>query len=264
MKLKIAIRLLGNRAPDLDVESLRKWKSEIWEIHDNRIDTLPLNGDSDLDSWGYSDDALSNNAPPVKDADITLYVLNVPVEANYYFRRLSNNTACLSLFEIADVLRSHNIPVENAVLRMAYSSALIHSRRGALPPMSEVPTLAHHETKGCIFDMAGIKSDIAFSTDKPILCDACRIAANNERVTNETLQIYSTELLHIRKRLYFRISDRIKRHPIRALAISTVFALALGIISSIVANIIYDEMKTGHPETRQDGSPATGLPSGQP
>ncbi len=59
MKLKICVRLLGNSAPDLDTSRILAWDSSLWEVHDSRIDSLALNGHSDLPSWGYSDVALA-------------------------------------------------------------------------------------------------------------------------------------------------------------------------------------------------------------
>ena len=187
MKVKISIRILGHQAPDLDIARLLSWRSALWELYEGCIETMPLNGPCDLESWGYSDKKLIGLAPPVQGADLSIYVMNVPLQDNYYFRRIARDVACLSLFEIGESLREHNIPVENVVLRMAYSSVMIYARKGHLPPMSEVVDLAHHETKGCIFDMAGIKSDIIFSTGNPRLCEACRVEASQERMTNESL-----------------------------------------------------------------------------
>jgi len=244
MKLKIALRLLGHKAPDLDTDALERWRSDLWEIHEKKIDSLPLNGDADLPSWGYSDDALAAKAPAKKGADITIYMLNVPLEDNYYFRRISKNIACVSLYEVAEVLRMHNIPLENLILRMLYSSTLIHGRKGYLPPISELESLAHHETKGCIFDMNGIKTDIVFSCNRPILCAACRLAASGEQVSNEILDIFEKEIRKIRKRLYYRVIDWVKKKPLIALALSSVFAVFLGVVGSLVASYIYEKINT--------------------
>lgn len=247
MKLKIAVRILGHKAPDLDISSLVSWRSDLWELHEGKIDTFPLNGDCDLEHWGYSDEGLRKRAVAANEADFTIYILNVPLESNYYFRRISRNVGCVSLFEVAEVLRSHNIPVENLVLRMLYSSTMIQIRNGFLPPISELATLAHHETKGCIFDMTGIKTDIVFSCDWPILCDSCRVGASQDRVSNETIETFSKEIKRIKKKLYYRIADWVKWQPILALLVSAFFALLLGIAGSLIASIIHDKMKKNEP-----------------
>jgi hypothetical protein len=240
MKLKIAVRILGHKGPDLETSTLISWRSDIWQLHEGRIDTFPLNGDCDLDNWGYSDEGLSERAVAAKGADFTLYILNVPLEANYYFRRVSRNVACISLFEVAEILRSNNIPVENIVLRMLYNSSMTYTRKGFLPPIREMATLAHHETKGCVFDMTGIKSDIAFSCDHPILCESCRVEAGNDKVSKEIIETFSKEIPRIKKKLYYRMADWVKKQPISALVISASFAILLGVASSLIASVIYD------------------------
>ncbi|WP_144277133.1 hypothetical protein [Chlorobium sp. KB01] len=215
-----------------------RWKSDIWEIHEGRIDTITLNGDSDLPSWGYSDRVLSGNAPVTSDAQMTLYILNVPLQDNYYFRRLADNVACMSFFEIADALRSCNIPLENAVLRLIYGCALMYTRKRVFPSILELSSFAHHETKGCIFDMAGIKTDIIFSSNNPILCESCCVAASGDQVPNEFLATVKKEIQGIKKHLYYQIADVIKLHPLLALTLSSIFAIILGTIGSLVAAYI--------------------------
>lgn len=261
MKLKIAVRILGQKPPDLDTTALTRWRSDLWEIHEKKIETFPLNGDCDLECWGYSDEGLSPKAPAVPGADFTIYILNVPLEDNYYFRRISRDVGCVSLFEVADVLRAHCMPVENLVLRMLYSSTMIRLRKGFLPPIGELATLAHHETKGCIFDMTGIKTDIVFSCHSPILCESCRVAASDEQVSKETIETFAKEIRKIKKRLYHRIADWVRRQPVLALLISALFALILGTIGSLAASYIYDGIKKDQPNKRPDGTSAKAPPS---
>ncbi|RRJ95180.1 hypothetical protein Ga0100231_013555 [Opitutaceae bacterium TAV4] len=269
MKLKIAVRILGHKPPDLDTAVLTKWHSDLWEIHENKIDTFPLNGDCDLDYWGYSDAGLQSKAQAVAAADFTLYILNVPLEANYYFRRIKKNVGCISLFEVADVLRTHSIPIENLVLRMLYNSTMIHLRKGCLPPIGELAALAHHETKGCIFDMAGIKTDIVFSCHRPILCDTCRAAASADQVSKETIEVFAKEIKGIKKRLYYRAADWVKQKPLLALFASAIFALLLGIAGSLIASYAYEKIQTKAPNqalepTTMAVTPAASHPSRQP
>jgi len=243
MKTKIALRILGHKAPDFDVKVFERWKSKLWELHEGSIDTLPLNGEADLPDWGYSDAALADRAICKQGADLTICILNVPLEDNYYFRRIDRNLACASLFEIGEVLRGHNIPVENFVFRMIYSCTLIYARKKYLPPILEIATYTHHETKGCIFDMTGIKTDVSFSCDRPILCGMCRVDASANSVTKEFLDTYELEISKIEKRLYFQITDLIKRRPILAILLSSTLALLIGTLGSLVASIIYEKFK---------------------
>ena len=239
MKTSICVRLLGRQSPDFDTKCLLKWKSNIWEVFEGRIDTLPLTGRSDLDNWGYSDNALKSMTPPNKEANFTLYILNAPIQDDFFSRRISENVVCVSFWEIAEPLRTHNIPIVCAVLRMIYAYTLVHARRGSLPPMTEITAFAHHENKGCIFDMAGLPTNIVVSCDKPILCESCRVAASEDHVAKETLDTYAKEIGRIRKQLYFRMTDWVKRHPVLALTISLITALVIGTGGSLIASCIY-------------------------
>lgn len=243
MKLKIAVRILGHKSPDLNLSTICKWHSELWEIYEGRIETLSLNGDCDLDGWGYSDKALAKNPLGVDGANFTIYILNVPLEGNYYFRRIAENVGCFSLFEVGDILRSHNIPLENAILRTLYAGTMIYLCKKSFPSMQEWRSSSHHETKGCIFDMNGIKTNILFSCDRPILCESCCVAARKFQVSNENIKTFQKEILKIKKRRYYRISDWVKRRPLWAIFISGTVALIIGILGSIIGSYIYDGIK---------------------
>lgn len=92
--------------------------------------------------------------------------------------------------------------------------------------------LTHDETKGCIFDMCGDKTDIIFSCDKPIICDNCKSAIRESGIESEYLSIITKEIKKIKKSNYYYISDFIKKHPY--------LSVSIGFITSIILNIISD------------------------
>ncbi len=117
---------------------------------------------------------LENELPNDFNADIFIGITYVPIEDNYYARRLSNNRVVFSYFEMAEIISNKNLPLENLLLRMLYSYSLIYMRYGnRMPLQSENTNFAHDDTRGCIYDMNGIKSDVVYSLDKPIICDEC-------------------------------------------------------------------------------------------
>jgi hypothetical protein len=141
---------------------------------------------------------------------------------------------------MADILKISNIPTENLIYRLIYSYTLIYLRYGnRIPQIEEQTSFAHDETRGCLFDMNGIKGDIIYSTIKPKLCDSCVQKLTDERVPINTINIIIKEIKHIDKALYFRLADFIKKHPILAIVLSTISAITIGIISSM----IYDMLK---------------------
>jgi hypothetical protein len=150
---------------------------------------------------------------------------------------------------MTEILNYNDIPLENLLLKVLYSVSFVYRRYGnKLPEMSEHANFTHDETKGCIFDMDGIKSDIIYSTYKPQLCSSCihsltnnPIAAN--RISNNMIDTVQTELKKLNKGLYYQLADWIKRNPIWAIVISSTTAIILGTIGSIIASFIYEKIK---------------------
>jgi hypothetical protein len=107
-----------------------------------------------------------------------------------------------------------------------------------LPPISEIHSVTHDETRGCLFDMCGIEKKIFHSCDNPQICDECVNKLNQGRVSITVIINTKAELKKIRKPLFNRLFDFVKMHPIWSLIISSIFAIILGIISSLLANLL--------------------------
>jgi len=149
----------------------------------------------------------------------------------------------MTFYEMADILNLSNIPIENLVYRLLYSYSLIYIRHGnRIPPKDEVTSFTHDETRGCLFDMNGIKSDIIYSTNKPQICNSCIQSLTNKRVPINQINKIQSELLCINKTLYFRLADFIKKYPIWTIIISTFTALIIGITGSIFASIFWEKI----------------------
>lgn len=171
-------------------------------------------------------------------------IVNVPIEENWYSRRLGNNQIVFTFHQIKEFLSEENIPLENVILRVLYAYTLLYRRAGnKIPGFGEAPSFTHDDTRGCLFDMNGIKSDLVESCDTPIICDECQERLRKERVSRETINAAKNEIKGIKKYLYFRAADFVKRHPVAALLMSSAFAVLLGIAGSLVASFIYDAIK---------------------
>lgn len=260
--LNIRLCLVGQPPPDFEANRILRWKSGIWKI-DGAVETFALSENADLDGWGYSDELLSSIAPNTEIDGITFCVLNVPLQGNYYSRRLNSNVVCFSFHETAEILRRYNIPIENAVLRMAYSYSLIFRRcKGTIPTTASLVSFAHDEARGCIFDMNGIKTEIALSCDGPVLCEACKADALNDGVSREFIDCYSREISKIRKDLYFRIADSVRRHPLVTLCLSLCVAFLINLLSSFVYDMLTPQRpnKTPKPPATAVTAPAVQEP----
>ena len=119
-----------------------------------------------------------------------------------------------------------NIPLENVVFRLLYEYTLVYRQHGnRIPPSTEKTNFTHDETRGCLFDMNGIKTDIIYSCHKPIICPNCVERIKHDKVSNEAIETAQKEIKKIRKALYYRITDFIRRHPLLSLLISAIIAI---------------------------------------
>ncbi len=235
-KIRIKLGIIGFLPFDFDRKKITKWKSDLFEIVDD-FEEYHFNHKSDIENWGYSDDLLENELPNEFNADIFIGITYVPIEDNYYARRLNNNRVVFSYFEMAEIISTKNLPLENLLLRMLYSYSLIYIRYGnRMPLQTENTNFAHDDTRGCIFDMNGIKIDVIYSLDKPIICDECTTKLRKEKVSDNTINIVKREIKKIKKNKYYKVIDFIKKKPILSLFIS----FLIGVLISIISSSIYD------------------------
>ncbi|MHC5783305.1 hypothetical protein [Aliivibrio fischeri] len=52
----------------------------------------------------------------------------------------------------------------------------------------ELSNFTHDDTRGCIYDMNGVKEDVTSSCHKPIICEECCERMRNEKISSETLE----------------------------------------------------------------------------
>lgn len=217
---------------------LTSWKSKIFRIEGD-IQHYQISADSDLEDWMYSDSLISSLAPSRGSEDILLVLTNVPLENNWYVRRIGDNRAVMTFHEMREILNESNIPLSNLVLRILYAYALIFNRNGNQLHATNEFSYAHDVTKGCLFDMTGWKGDIKYSCHRPILCQSCSQRLRDEMLSEETIERVSKEIGGIQKDLYFRIADWVKTQPVLAIAISSFAAVLLGAMGSLVASWIW-------------------------
>lgn len=243
MKIKVKLAILGNVPFEFNKKSLTGWKCELFEV-DATIDTYAINNNSDAKDWIYSDYNIENNLPNNFNGNIFFAITNVPLENNYFSRMLSNNKICITFCEMAKLLKNENIPIENLILRLFYSYSLAYlSHNENLPTSNEFGSFTHDETRGCLFDMNGLKEEVIYSTNKPIICNSCVEKLKTYKVPENVIQQSQKEIKKIDKILYYRIIDFIKQYPIFSLFLSTVFAIILGVIGSLIASFIWKLLK---------------------
>jgi hypothetical protein len=228
---------------DFSRSKIKSWKSSIFEVV-GEVDSYALRCDSDSKGWVFSDDRVRTQMPAAPDADFTIAIVSVPIEHNWYARRLGDNQTVFTFHQIKDILSYSNIPLENVIYRILYAYTLLYRRSGnRIPNYGEAPGYTHDETRGCLFDMNGIKTDLVASCDHPIICSECLEKLRKEKVSNEVIQAAEKEINGISIETYYRMLHFIKRHPVVSLVLSSLFAIFLGVIASVIASFTYEALK---------------------
>lgn len=237
LRIKIKIILLGRPPENFRPRKVPRWTSAIFEIKSG-LDYHALRCQSDLPNWTFSDCRLNTQLPQIDNSELLIAIVNVPLEDNWFTRKLADGRIVLTFHEIKEILDSQNIPLENIVYRIMYVYALAH-----LANISIDAGIAHDEARGCIFDFNGIKSDIVASCHRPILCPQCAEMLRSNNISENLIASVQEEVKNIRKDLYYRILERIRKHPVLAIIISTAVALIVGIMSSLISSFIYDKVR---------------------
>jgi len=243
-KTKITVATIGHMPVNFDKTKITNWKSSVFSIT-GEIESYSLNKNSDGVGWEFTDSSLEEVLPEIFSGNFLVAIVNVPLELNWYTRRLRNNRLVFTFHEIKEILGYSNIPLENIIYRLLYAYTLLYKRSGNRIPMAEEHTnFAHDETRGCLFDMNGIKADIVYSCHNPIICSNCVEKLKQEKVSNEVISNVKNDIAKIKKPLFYRIAEFVKNHPIWSLLVSAITAIVLGAIGSFIASLIYEASKS--------------------
>ena len=113
---------------------------------------------------------------------------------------------------------------------------------GRIPPAGK-NSLAHQEVRGCLFDLKVNKADIVASLNPPSLCQSCRTRLVNVQTPPNFFASLDKDLGNICQALFYRMSRWVQSHPIISLSITA----ALAVFLNILANSIYDKLKSVKP-----------------
>lgn len=236
-KVKIELVVMGDLPYRLDLEKIKRWKSLLFEITKTSTCKPPEHAKGE-DEWEYSDAQLNEPLHDPDEVDIVLAVTSVPVEKKYTMRRFADNRACMTYSEKVEMMIANNIPLENFLLRGLYYLSLVYLRSGGkIPHSKEDKRYTHDETKGCIFDMCGIRPEVLYSLHKPRICRECleKIQQELHGFPANRIQL---ELNEIKKDLIYQVTDFVKRYPVLSLFLSSCYAVFLGVVASMIASFI--------------------------
>jgi hypothetical protein len=238
---KISIVQLGFLKRQINLRKLKQWKSNLFSIDNvNEISYMPESDYSD--DWQYlPDEKVSANVKHESNSDITIVVTEYRLEDNFYMRRVDRNVVAISLFEVGDILQNYHIPSEYFIFKNIYEIVtLLHIYHKLPTTKEEIPDIIHDETRGCLFDMHGIKTDIIyFFTGKHSLCSQCEAYLVKKQLPKDFLKDLVGELRKIRKPAFYKIYDFVKCHPIWSIAIVVISQLVIGLLAGLLANYLF-------------------------
>ncbi len=230
-----SIKFLG-RVPDLNARVLLSHESQIFKVV--KFEQCELHANSDLGGWGFSDDLLRDECPPDEDVNVTVGIINHPLQLNWYLRRVSSKVAVMSVAMPSVFLFADEIGIENFVLKNLYEIALVFQLYGHKIPTIDTLEIVHDATRGCIFDMNGDLSHVVYSCVKPIICDECRVYLSKNHISVTSIAGAEKELKALNRRPYYRMKRFIQRRPYLALILSAIAAIILGVFSNVIYGLI--------------------------
>lgn len=240
--VNVRLVFVGKIPAELNVKKVVKWKSSLFKVLPNV--KYPLNLTPDIIPWGYSDVNLTKGFPSAdkikqqtqdgKEADLTFYIIDAPIQDNWFTRIFDPNRIVLTFHEAKDILKKEYVPFENYVISSLYFYSLLYVKVGTgTITMSDELAMVHGARRECVFDMCGIKDELPDSCITPGLCRSCEEKLKN--VDEKLLADVRKELKNLKRMRYFQLALFLKANPCLSLGASVLFA----VFCSLLANIIF-------------------------
>lgn len=234
-KLNVKLVLVGHLRNTLDLKKLQRFKSRFFTIAEvERINTLPTSKKEDgyLDIV-YSRSEVTKLLNPIDGADLVVGIMNYRFDDHFYLHRAGDHKACISIADIDRILLSHNISIENFILKNIFEMIVFANTLGKLDT-DDVYKFVHKDTRGCLFDLNGDKLDVLYNTERPIICDSCKAQINSKSVPGNFTAHLESELRRIRKPYTCTVELFIKKYPLFSLLLTFFFGVLVNIVSNII------------------------------
>lgn len=237
-KFKIQICLLGYQRYLDKIEKLQKYSSKLFEIT-NCIEIKQLPS-CDLE-WGYSDKCicqlLTSSKIDNNSVDLCLCFIDSPIECTYFTRDLSlfdSKTVLCSFYQVESIFNEENVDIFNYIHGIVLNEIV---QVAALHEVNEDYFL-HDDTRNCLFDMCGLKRDIAIKYGMPSLCPSCIAKIESTAVDKEFVPLLNKEFKSFKKLLFYRIIDFVKRKPLLSITITVISTIMMNVLSSFLFELL--------------------------
>lgn len=153
--------------------------------------------------------------------DINLFIVDVPLELNYFSQIISDNRVVITYFEIKEILQRNLIPLENFCISLMYTYSLIDMiKADRHMTMADETWIAHSACSHCLFDMCGIKEQVVYSCNKPTICPESEVLLIQRKVSEDIIKTVKKELRSLKRDSYEAIKFFLKSHPKSSLFLS--------------------------------------------
>jgi len=236
-KLKVKIVRLGELPFDLNYNRIKKFDSSIFEV-DEEISELNLKDTRYSGDVGtYENDELEDQIPdPEQGIDFVLVITNCMLRDNYYARRLADKKAIFTFRNTRRWFEMAHLPLENAVLKMLYVYCIMFDRENSRIRKMDIGFL-HHETRSCLFDYDDDLEDVIFTFNRPKICAECESKWVERGTPKNMIKTVRKELKMLKKTLFYRIFDWVKKNPSRSTLISLPIMVGVNILSAWLHDI---------------------------
>lgn len=239
MKHKITLIELGYTKCLVDLNKVKKRTSKIFEITEIQcIDYLPKSDIEDgyLDTK-YTNEKLQKLISCPKNSDFAVAIMPYKFMDNFYMHRIGKDCVVISLYGIPEILGLKNISTENFIIKQLYELCAIKCLIKDISS-DDVYKFVHRDTRGCLFDMNGDRTDILYNTEIPIICDSCKDAFKRKQTNAQTISTFEKELRRIKKPMILRIERSIKKYPLASIGISGLIAISLNLLASLIWKLL--------------------------
>ena len=237
-KFKIQICLLGYQRYLDKIEKLQNYSSKLFEVTNCIVIKQLPPCDHE---WGYSDNCinqlLTSSNIDNSNVELCLCFIDNPIEYNYFTRDLSefdSKTVLCSFYQVEPIFDEQNIDIFN------YIHGIILNEIVQIATLHKVNEdyFLHDDTRNCLFDMCGLKKDIAIKYGVPSLCPSCIAKIESTAVDKEFVPLLNKEFKSFKKALFYRIIDFVKERPILSIIITFLSTIIINILSSFLYELL--------------------------
>lgn len=238
--VNIKLIIIGHSDKVVNFDAIKRHKSSFFEFSDiDRINNLPdpQKNDGYLDIV-YSEQEIESIMDGIEFDGLCFAIMNYRFDDNFYLHRVGSNKACISIYGLESILRAKEISVENFIIKNIYEVFIFYNILKNITENERIFEVIHNDTRGCLFDMNGDKSDIVYNTEKPIICDECKGKISHYPISKYFLKDIQKELSKIDKPFVKKVENFIAEYPLVSLLSTFIFSIVINLFSNWLSKLI--------------------------